>query len=244
MTPAAAADAWKTVTAARLPAAALPALAPVRTRPGVTVAFADWSAWAFFAPGDEAVLRCLRPVSDVAFFSPRGNHWHAFGRRLPSGERPPTEDARPLDRVLFPEPLAPVPPPESFGRPVPLTLVCGGKVQPTAALCCSVAAVAAWADGATTFELSSVRAARRGARAVLLGARLPAIAGRRYWGHRVLLPLGMRADPDLGDEALRTACDVADDELLLLDETGPAAIPEAAFAPLTRAGVRLARPET
>ena len=56
----------------------------------------------------------------------------------------------------------------------------------------------------------------------------------------MLLPVGWRADPDLGDDALRIACDVADDELLLLDEAGPEAVPDAAFAPLTRAGVRLA----
>jgi hypothetical protein len=115
----------------------------------------------------------------------------------------------------------------------------GGLARPASALVCEFAALAAWAESATTFELSAVRAARDGDRALLLGDRLPVIAGRRYWGCRVLLPLGMRVDPDLGDDALRIACDVADDELLVLDEAGPAAVPDAAFAPLTRAGVRL-----
>lgn len=232
-------DAWKAVAAARLPATTLPALALVRTRPGVTVAVDDASAWAFFAPGDEAVMRCLRPVADVAFFESRGGHWYAFGRRLPSSVRPPSEEARPLDRTLFPEPLVPIPPPEAFGGPVPLRVVRGRAMRPTSAMSCDIAALATWAEGATTFELSATRAARCGERAMLVGERLPAIVGRRYWGHRVLLPLGMRADPDLSDDALRIACDVGDDELLLLDETGPAAIPDAAFAPLTRAGIRL-----
>src|SRR5438128_1633197 len=96
---------WKPVAAARLPAASLPALAPVRNRHGVAIAVVGTDAWAFFPAGDEAVLRCLRPAAGVEFFEQHGGRWHAFGRRLPSGVRPPAADAVPLDRVLFPAPL-------------------------------------------------------------------------------------------------------------------------------------------
>ena len=75
---------------------------------------------------------------------------------------------------------------------------------------------------------------------MLLGGRLPAVPGERFWGDRVLVPAGFRPEPDLPPYVLRSACDVAENELLLLDLAGAAAIRDDAFEPLTRAGVRLA----
>jgi hypothetical protein len=57
----------------------------------------------------------------------------------------------------------------------------------------------------------------------------------------VLLRLGIRADPDLGDKALRRALGLGASKVGLLTAGGLEVIDRGAFGPLTRAGVRLAR---
>jgi hypothetical protein len=105
---------------------------------------------------------------------------------------------------------------------------------------CHMSVLSRWADSALVTDLAAVRAARCHDRAMLIGERLPPIAGERFWGARVLVPVGFRPEPDLPPDILRAACSVATDKLLVLDATGVAAIPDAAFEPLTRAGIRLA----
>jgi hypothetical protein len=61
---------------------------------------------------------------------------------------------------------------------------------------------------------------------------------QRFWGERVLTPLGFRPEPELPETALRAAAEVSLGELLVLTESGAEAIPEDAFAPLTRAAMR------
>ena len=56
----------------------------------------------------------------------------------------------------------------------------------------------------------------------------------------MLVPVGFRPEPDLPFAAVRAAVGAADGELVLLDPDAADLIPAAAFAPLTRAGVRLA----
>ena len=76
---------------------------------------------------------------------------------------------------------------------------------------------------------------------MLIGDRLPAVPGAvRFWGTDLLVPVGHRPDPDLPPAILRDAVGAGSDELVLLDEDGADVIPRAAFAPLTRAGLRLA----
>jgi MoxR-vWA-beta-propeller ternary system domain bpX2 len=233
-------DAWEAVRAARVPAAGLAALAPVRCQAGVTVHRLGEAAWVVWPPEAEEVVRCLRPVRGVEFFAEHGGRWHRFGHRLPCADGPPHGAGEPLDRVLIPAPLTPLPP-EEAGPPVRLGIVRGGAPRPATALRCAVRDLAHWADTATTAELAAVRAARCGGRALLLGERLPTVhGGERFWGERVLVPLGFRPEPELPDAVLREACGVTEDELLILDAAGAEAVPERALQPLTRAGVRLA----
>jgi hypothetical protein len=233
-------DAWGAVRAARVPAAGLAALAPVRCQPGVTVHRLGEVAWVVWPAEADEVVRCLRPVRGVEFFAENDGRWHRFGHRLPCADGPPRGAGEPLDRVLVPTPLTPLPPGEA-GPPVRLGIVRGGAPRPATALRCPVRDLARWADAATTAELAAVRAARCGPRALLLGERLPAVpGGERFWGERVLVPLGFRPEPELPDDVLRQACGVAEDELLILDAAGAEAVPERALQPLTRAGVRLA----
>jgi hypothetical protein len=234
-------DAWSHVRAARLPAAGLAALAAVRTRPGVAVCVEGDVAWVTWEEDGAAVVSCLRAAPGVEFFERRGGRWHRFGCRLPTDEGPPTTGAVPLDRAVTPARIDAVPPPTRVGRPVPLRVARGGAPQHATALRCDDHALARWADAATTAELAAVRAARCGGRALLLGDRLPVVpGGERFWGGRVLVPVGFRPDPPLPEGVIRAACGAETDELLVLDERGAAVIPDRAFAPLTRAGVRLA----
>ena len=100
--------------------------------------------------------------------------------------------------------------------------------------------LARWADGATTHQVASLTATHHEGVVLLRGDRLPALPGVRYWGERILVPLGRRAAPDLGEAVLATALQLEPGEVALLGEDGAEVIPLAAFAPLTRAGVRLA----
>src|SRR5262249_51892467 len=106
---------------------------------------------------------------------------------------------------------------------------------------CQIEFLRAWANSATTLEIAAVRGSRCGNVAWLLGKNLPAIAGaQRFWGERVLIPLGYRPDPDWPEPALREASGGGPDEILVLAESGSEAIPPDAFRPLTRAAIRRA----
>ncbi len=233
-------DPWRDVTAARLPAAHLGALAPVRHRDGVRVQFRDANAWVHWPIGQADVVRCLLAVPGVVFFAQRAGQWVRFGALVPTDDRPPEGAGVPVATALVPARFQPLPPVMPTWEPLVLTVARGGTPRPVVALVCTVTALARWADVATTMELAAVRGARSGARAVLLGDRLPAVAGAvRYWGEGVLVPVGFRPEPELPDDALRAAIGTAADELLFLDATGAERVPRAAFEPLTRAGVRM-----
>lgn len=233
-------DPWREVSAARLPADGLAALAAVRNRDGVRVLLDGAVAWVRWPAGQSEVVRCLLPVPGVAFFTCRDAAWFRFGRTVPTDEAPPEGDGVSVAAVLVPERFEPLPPNQPTWSQVVLTVARGSSQKPATALACTVGEVAAWTDRATTAELAAVRAARSGDRAILLGDKLPTIpAATRLWGKQILIPLGFRAEPDLTESALREAVGVSNEEILLLNETGAEVIPLMAFEPLTRAGVRL-----
>ncbi|MBN9520651.1 hypothetical protein J0H58_19395 [bacterium] len=239
MTPAA--DPWKDVAAARIPLAAAAALGPVRHRAEVRVQPDGDCLWVRWPAGRADVVRCLLPVPGVVFLMPRGGSWFPFGCRVPTADLPPDGDGRPVASVLAPARFAPVAPAEVTALPVVLRATRGGEPKPVTALACALAGLAGWADTATSAELAAVRAARAGGRVVLRGAKLPAVpAATRFWGDDVLVPVGFRPEPDLTPDVVHAAAGAGADDLVLLDETGADLIPKAAFAPVTRAGLRLA----
>jgi hypothetical protein len=129
---------------------------------------------------------------------------------------------------------------------VRLGLAREGRERPATALCCPLAELDRWAEGATARRLTTLEAAYcpapgGAARVLLLGERLPPLAGgERFWGRAVLAPLGWRPEPALGEAALRAALGLKDEEIALLRPEGVEVVPRAAFRPLTRAGIRLA----
>lgn len=239
MTPAA--GPWTDVTAARIPLAAAAALGPVRHRAEVRVQPDGDRLWVRWPAGRADVVRCLLPVPGVVFLVPRGGAWFPFGSRVPTADAPPDGEGRPVASVLAPARFTPVDPGEVTAPPVVLGVVRGGEPRPATALACTLADLAGWADTATGAELGAVRAARAGGRVVLRGAKLPTVpAATRFWGEDVLVPVGFRPEPDLRADVIRAAAGADADDLVLLDESGADVIPKAAFAPVTRAGLRLA----
>ena len=238
---AAASDPWREVCAARLPWGALPALAAVRDRGDVRVHRAGDVAWVRWPAGSAEVVRCLLPAEGVEFFVRRGGRWFRFGRRTPTSDVPPDGEGRPVSAVLVPARFDILPPSSLAASRVPLRISRGGPPQPVTALACPLDELRHWADTATTLEITAVHGALAGERAVLLGAKLPAApSGTRYWGRDVFAPAGFRPDPDLPVAVLRAAVGAAADDLVFLAADGVDLIPKAAFAPLTRAGIRLA----
>ena len=226
--------------AARLPVAGLEVLASLRARGGVRVIAGDpvWVAW----DNERAdVVAALLAVPGCELFEPRDGRWLRRGDQLPVFDLPPHGDQVPLDRAVVPAPINPTAAPAPDHGRVPLTVVRCDIQRPTSAMRCAVAALQPWADTAPTAEIDAVKAARCGDAAMLLGSRLPAIPdAERFWGDRVLIPLGFRPDPDWPEKSLREAAQVAPDEILVLMETATEALPDNVFRPLTRAAIRRA----
>ncbi|HUR55058.1 MAG TPA: hypothetical protein VMZ71_13075, partial [Gemmataceae bacterium] len=163
-------DPWNDVTAARLPATGLGVLAALRNRADIRVHLVDGVAWVRWPAGKPEVSRCLMPAHGVEFFVERDGSWFRFGSKLPTSDTPPTAGGVPIAAALLPAAFEPSPPEAASGSPVVLRLVRGGEPKPTTALICPLADLAAWADHATTTEITALRAARTDDRAVLLGS--------------------------------------------------------------------------
>ncbi|MEO2088427.1 MAG: hypothetical protein ABGY75_02885 [Gemmataceae bacterium] len=235
-----AADDWEGVTEARVPFAALPRLARLRDRADIRVAEAEGVAWVRWTTSRTDVVRALLPEPGVMFFRVVNGVRFPFGSRLPTSDAPPADD-RPLASVLLPAAAEPTPPDEVPPPRVPLRLVRGGGPQPATALLCPLESLRHWADSATTAELAAVSGVVSGERAVLFGAKLPAIPdATRFYGTGVLLPLGFRLDPDLPPAVVREAVGATTGEVVLLTADGHDRIPRDRAEPLTRAGLRLA----
>lgn len=224
--------------AARLPTSGLGVLAHLRAKGGVRVVAGE-SAWVDWDGDRPDVTAALLTVPGAELYQPRDGKWFVPGSHLPTFAVPPLGEAIPLDRAIVPSPFAPI---EAAGREhrrVPLRLVRCETPRPTSALRCAIAALTAWADAATTAEITVVKGARSGDRVWLLGKMLPAITDAdRFWGEQVLIPLGWRAEPEWPESALREAGGVGPDEILILTAEGSEAIPDEAFRPLTRAAIR------
>jgi MoxR-vWA-beta-propeller ternary system domain bpX2 len=229
--------------AARIPASGLALLAPLRATAGILVIPGEpaWLTWEGQRPD---VIAAVLAIPGAELFEPRDGRWFRPGERLPVSELPPPGDAVPIDRAIIPAMVAHVEPPPRAIRRVPSQLVRSDAPRPTTALRCSLAALQTWADVALSADIVHIKAARNGDVCWLLGSKLPSLAGaERFWGDRVLVPLGYRAEPDWSEAALREAANVGPDELLILTLDANEAIPSDAFRPLSRAAIRRKRPD-
>jgi hypothetical protein len=142
---------------------------------------------------------------------------------------------------LHPAPFQAEEPPTLLGRPVQLRLVRDDRPRSASALRCSLEALARWADTAPTREITALRGAHSTGQALLVGDPLPWLAdGERYWGRRILAPLGWRPEPALPESAWSTVLGLAADDLAVLRADGFTLLGAAALQPLTRGAIRRA----
>jgi len=223
----------------------VPALAPVRNLPDVTLARIGNRAWVRWPAGNERVLEQVLSLPGVVLFSHRDSHWSRFGCKLPAFDVPVSADYQPLHQVLTPDSFQTEKPLEFALRPTELALVPDDRLRPTTAALYSLPQLASWIEQIPTPRLNGIQAAHCGNQALLLGDRLPLLPdSERFWGSAILTPLGYRPDPLLPEGALREALAISEDKLVLWRQEGVETVDRRAFAPLTRAGVRLAAQES
>ncbi len=231
------------VGCASLPGDALSALGDLRRLPGVRVTLDGGRAWVEWPAGNDAVLRQVMPIAGAELYVQRGPHWHRLGHHLPTFDLPiENGDAQPipLDRAVVPQAVRPEPPGGSPPSPARLRLERDDRPRPAHGLRCSLEALAGWAELAPFAAFRGLIAAWQGSEALVVGPALPVIAGERFWGDRVLIPLGYRPEPALAEPALSRALGVSEQALAILTPQGVETISLTALGPLTRAGVRLA----
>lgn len=227
-----------------IPAASLALLAPLRDVAGVTVALDASTARVAFPAGQRAVLERLLCAPGVELYSRVENAWHRAGSSLPAFDLDTRGSFIPLARALTPSRVEAEIAPQLRVTPLALTLARSEKPRECTAALYDQRALCAWADMASSRVIESFRAARQGERVLLMGANPPWIDdAQRFWGERVLCPLGFELTPPAPESAICEALGLREGEIVVVGEIGGDVIPAAAIGPCTRAGLRLAAKE-
>jgi MoxR-vWA-beta-propeller ternary system domain bpX2 len=225
---------------ARLPAAALGRLAALRCQHGVQVALNDRDLWIRWDPGQDAIALALLPLAGCQLYGRKDGHWYAWGRTLPAFEVPESPRFRPLFQVIFPAPMQPVTPDHTAVVRTTLRLVADTTYRATQAMQCPLDLFRAWADTVPGCTLARYQGAIKKTRLFVLGKKLPWLAdGERFWGHRVLLPIGYRPDPLLAEADLLKAAGVAESDLLVIRQESCEIVATDEFTFLSHAALRL-----
>jgi len=229
------------VCRASIPASALGAMAEVRCLPDVRVTLQDNRAWIDWPAGQEQVLELLLPVPGLELYERREGRWFRHGHSLPTSAMPDLSAGKPLAALILPVAVAAEPPSADAPTRCQARLLRDASPRDTTAMVCGLQALGAWAESASTWQITSLEAAHSGERVLLRGRKLPLLPdGTRYWGERLLVPLGFRVWPGLAEAALLEALGVDREELLILSADGGEVVPQSAFQALSRAAVRLA----
>jgi hypothetical protein len=224
---------------ASLPAGELARLGLLRARTDVRVLLADDRLWVFWPAGDVELARMLLALPGVALFEQEGALFRPLGCRLPVFGIPDPANARSLPALLSPAQfLADEPAPGGWTR-AGLRLASDDRPRAATALRLPLVRLMPWSETATSHQLAGLRGACCEGDVVLCG-QLPPLLGERFWGERVLFPAGWRPEPALAEGILAQALDLAPGEVALVTAQGADVIPEGAFGPVTRAGLRMA----
>lgn len=230
---------FQNASLASLPPEQLAALTDLRALPGVRILLQETRHWLRWDGLDERILKTLLPLPGITLYEEREGHWHAVGAHLPAFDVPAHGGFQPLHDVIFPAPVTPLTLDSPKWEMQTLRLVADHVSRPASGMTLDLAEFAAWVDSVPSSRLHNLRWAVAGTRVLLLGKRLPPVRdGSRYWGGRVLTPLGFRPHPHLPEPTLRYAMKLEEDEWLILHEDDVEVIPDAAFRPVTRANVR------
>ncbi|AGA26454.1 hypothetical protein [Singulisphaera acidiphila] len=233
------------ICCASVPLPQLATLAGFRREPAIRMLVRGDRAWVRWPVGHQEVLRRLFPVSGVCFFARNDNDrfWYALGQHLPTLGIPRELDEAsvPLASALVPASIDVSLPQRVAPRPARIELVRNEEARPASALRCRLNALSAWAETVPSSRLKSLHATLAGDLVMVLGSALPVVTdGTRYWGTKVLIPLGFRTDPSLSEDAIRRALNIASAELLWFTPRGYEVVSSSLFRPLTLAGIRLA----
>lgn len=221
---------------ARVSLEALALLAPVRSRADLRVRLDGSSAWVRWDGPDIALAHLLLQAPGATLYEKHESYWRRCGSLLPVSV--PEQGFTPASGHVLPqaspvrEPLAP---------PVKATLGLRASPipRPAHALLCVLADATRWAALTPDAELSALLAARAGGALLLLGDRLPPLPGTRFWGDRLLSPLGFEPDPPLPESTLLQALGAGAGRVLLRGDSYEV-VPAGALQPLSRAALRLA----
>jgi len=250
---------WKEIRCASLRVEDLRVLADLRGRAEIRVLIAGDRAWVCWQGASAVTVEILPgrilPLEGLELFVERAGLWYRLGEHLPNLGVPfgKGDDGVSLDRLLIPGKLSAQRAANEWATPLQVCVVPDERqeVRLASALRCSLAAIAAWAEEATSLGLSRLRGAWRQENCrdegepevFLLGepGRLPHLAESvRFWGSDLVVPVGFRVDPDLPPAAIRGAVGAGEGDLVVVDGRGIELIDRDAFAPLSRAGIRLA----
>lgn len=249
---------WKDARLASLPVEDLPILAKLRGRGDFRLLIKRQVAWLSWEPGSDddahVLLRLILPLAGAALYVERGAHWYRLGEYLPSFDVPRGDlaDWVPLERAIFPEPVEGARPLRDPEGPMPLRLVRDALflARLASGLRCSLSILRFWAERATSSQLAALCGAWIGpdsgaateAQVFLTGSSesLPVLPeGVRFWGTDLLVPLGLRVEPNLPAAAIRRATGARHDELAVIDQDGIELIPRTVFGRLSRASIRM-----
>jgi len=231
-------------TLAVLPTQALMRLAWLRTRSGLRVLPLENLVWISWPAGEVDVAQAVFAIPGSRLFTMRKGHWYQAGHVLPSFSvtRIEARNAEfvPLAQWLLPVPLRPVAPPRGLPSSVPLRLRGTNQPRPSAALICPLAPLFQWAGRVPSSRIDSLKGAISGAELLVVGPRLPEVPStHKFWGNRILIPLGFQLDPELPENAIRQALGITPDALMIITEEGFDEVPLRMLQPLSRAGLKL-----
>ncbi len=225
-----------------LPSTALAHLGALRACEHLTALQEGEHLWLFWPAGEVELARAILAVEGSKLFLHSESGWHRLGEHLPVFHVPHSREPRPLSALLFPAPVTPVRPEAPAWRSVAPAIIRDATPRPASALRVAGAVLRKWADVATSHQLRRVEAACCGDE-VLLRGELPGLPGERFWGRRVLVPLGHSIEPELAEGVLLVALGLREGEVALWTTLGVEVLPAEAFGPVTRAGVRLSSTE-
>lgn len=237
-------DDLKSVRLARVAFEDLAALADFRVDSGIRVVAAGDRVLARLPQGTSEAVERLLAVRGAELFVESLGGWYRLGDRIPAFDINWNEDQSiPLAQVLLPGFVRAELPSAIDPVAIAFRLVPCIEPRPTSALICSIENLAAWADDSPTVAIERLRGAvsRRRAFVVATVGTPPAIVeAERYWGERLLIPLGRRPEPNFNEDILVPLFNLGDDRAIVRED-GFERIPCSAIRPLSRASIRLAR---
>lgn len=226
----------------RIPIQSLAGLAEARCAVGIDVIQDGEHCWLKWHAGSDWLVRWIMPLPGVELFERRDNQWYPFGSRFPCPGPPEQAAILRLDQVIFPAPFAVADSASNQVTPVRIQLVRDGQPRQATALRCTFEAMIGWVEQSTRRQIESLRGGKCGNEILIVGERIPLLPdARRYWGKRILRPLGYRSEPAVPESALLEVLGLQNGEVALVEAEGVEVIATAVLGTLTRARVRAGR---